>query len=183
MIFKLCCALALGLGPAMTAVAEQKGDPRRSTVTITDDGQGSRVVIEGAVVNRAVGPGAVAETNIGGRRSTARGEDAKGAAERQRPDQVPTKGDLVNLDLAGRALAGSHWSARRLVNVDLSGADLRGADLRRATLTNVDLSGADLRDANLIGAQLVNVDVDGVRLRGARLMDGRLCTSDSCSFQ
>ena len=176
-MFKACCLLAISLAPAGLAMAEQKAERPRSVVSVTDDGRGSRVVIEGPVVNRAVGPGAVAETNIGGRRSVARGD----AAAPPEPEQaVPARGDLVNLDLAGRALGGSNWAGRKLVNVDLSGADLRGANLRRAVLTNVDLSDADLRQADLSGAQLVNVDLSGARLRGARMADGRVCESDRC---
>ncbi|MFT3778890.1 MAG: pentapeptide repeat-containing protein [Ottowia sp.] len=173
-MFRLCCLMAASLASTGLALAEQKTERQRSVVTVTDDGQGSRVVIEGPLVNRAVGPGAVAETNIGGHRSVARG----GAAASR--EAMPARGDLVNLDLAGRALGGSNWAGRRLINVDLSGADLRGANLRRAALTNVDLSDADLREADLSGAQLVNVDLSGARLRGARMADGRVCASDRC---
>ena len=177
-MFRACCLLAISLAPAGLAMAEQKAERPRSVVSVTDDGKGSRVDIEGPVVNRAVGPGAVAETNIGGRRSVARGDAAAAPPE---PEQaVPARGDLVNLDLAGRALGGSNWAGRKLVNVDLSGADLRGANLRRAALTNVDLTDADLREADLTGARLVNVDLSGARLRGARVMDGRVCESDRC---
>ena len=175
-----CCLLALGLGPATFAMAEQKPEQARSTVTITDDGAGSRVRIEGTLVNRAVGPGAVAVTHIGGHRSVVRGDNSAPAPERQKVQTVPERGDLANLDLAGRALADSHWAGRKLSNVDLSGADLRGADLRRAQLIDVDLSTADLRGADLSGAQLVNVDLSGTRLRGARMMDGTVCGEGRC---
>ena len=167
--------LMQGLGLGVAAAAHAGGAPPR--VTVTEDGSSSTVTVEGALVNRAVGPGAVAVTNIGGRRHVARGDDAKAAKAR---DELPARGDVINLDLSGRKLAGSDLAGRRLVNVDLSGADLRGANLRGATLTNVDLSSADLRQSDLSGAQLVNVDLDGARLAGARLADGRLCDGAHC---
>ena len=167
--------LMQGLGLGVAAAAHAGGAPPR--VTVTEDGSSSTVTVEGALVNRAVGPGAVAVTNIGGRRHVARGDDAKAAKAR---DELPARGDVINLDLSGRKLAGSDLAGRRLVNVDLSGADLRGANLRGATLTNVDLSSADLRQSDLSGAHLVNVDLDGARLAGARLADGRLCDGAHC---
>ena len=112
----------------------------------------SRVVIEGSVVNRAVGKGAVAETNIAGRRSVVRG-DAESSVTVGVPDRPVDLGvDLVNAELAGRDLRGHVFDQRRIANTDLAGAQLRGASFRGSRLTNVDLSGADLTQADLHSA-------------------------------
>ncbi|MFV0679866.1 pentapeptide repeat-containing protein [Ottowia sp.] len=146
----------------------------------------SQMVVDGPVLTQASGAGAVAETRIGGQLVVATGTsaDAAAPAARRKVEQVPAQGDLRNLDLSGRQLAGSRWADRTLDNVDLSGADLSRSDLRRTTLRNVDLSGVNLQGADLRGAKLINVEVgSGVHLRGATLMGGRVCQDDSCSLQ
>lgn len=190
-MLKPCCVLTLTLtcvsamaaaaGPEPATVPTPVTTPEQRVVTVTGEGASTQsVVIEGTLVNRASGPGAVAITNIGGQRRVVRGNHSGSPPPRQRVSQPPAQGPLRDLDLAGRQLAGSDWSARQLTNVDLSGADLRGARLAGAALTDVDLSGADLRGADLQGAQLINVAVGGIRLRGARMMDGRVCQTERC---
>lgn len=165
-------------GLAAGAWAGPEGQAR-STVDVGGENS-ARVVIEGSVVNRAVGKGAVAETHIAGRRSVVRGDGEASVSVGVPERPLDLRGDLVNLDLAGRDLSGQAFEQRRIANTDLTGARLRGASFRGSRLTNVDLSGADLRDADFTGARLVNVDLEGALLEGARWTDGRVCRGSSC---
>jgi uncharacterized protein YjbI with pentapeptide repeats len=88
-------------------------------------------------------------------------------------------GELRQVDLRGRALAGADLSG-----LDLTGAMLARADLRRiraagaklddailtfADLTDADLSGASLDRADLRGANLHQVSLDGASLHRAKV--------------
>ena len=169
----------LGLCLAGLAAGAGAQGGARSEVRVGGENT-SRVVIEGSVVNRAVGKGAVAETNIAGRRSVVRG-DAESSVTVGVPDRPVDLGvDLVNAELAGRDLRGHVFDQPRIANTDLAGAQLRGASFRGSRLTNVDLSGADLREADFTGARLVNVDLDGALLEGARWTDGKPCRASPC---
>ena len=95
----------LGLCLAGLAAGAGAQGGARSEVRVGGENT-SRVVIEGSVVNRAVGKGAVAETNIAGRRSVVRG-DAESSVTVGVPDRPVDLGvDLVNAELAGRDLRG-----------------------------------------------------------------------------
>lgn len=165
---------------AATGALAQPAQNARSVVSVGGDNN-ARVVIDGPIVNRAYGPGAVAETNIAGRRSVVRGDGEVSITIDSTPERpLDLNGDLVNVDLAGRDLAGHRFDQRRIVNTSLAGARLRGASFQGSHLTNVDLSDADLRDADFRGATLVNVDLDGARLDGAHWTDGRTCGNTRC---
>lgn len=167
------------VGASACALASPENNAR-SVVNVGGENT-SRVVIEGPVINRAIGKGAVAETNIAGRRSVVRGDAEVSVTIGGAPERpVDLSGDLVNADLAGRDLAGHRFDKHRIVNTDLAGARLRGASFKGSRLSNVDLSGADLREADFRGAKLVNVDLDGAQLEGALWIDGRVCRDGSC---
>lgn len=139
----------------------------------TNGSSSSTVRINGKVVNSASGPGAMAETNIGSRRITTRGNgdhsstiiiESDGSVTSVTSSSTgsappPHGRDFVNANLSGRNFSGANFAGRRFTNVDLSRANLQGADLRGAELTNVDLSEANLSGANLTGAKLVNTDL------------------------
>jgi len=137
-----------------------------------NEGTAYSAVSDKAVVNVAVGTGAVAETNIAGRQAIAVGSTGQ--------TQLNTKAKVyVNTDLSGHNFSAAKLAGITITNVDANSAIFRQADLSGAKFTNVDLSKADLRGANLKGAQFVNVDWEEAMLEGAIWIDGRRCGAGS----
>ena len=87
------CGPCRMVSPIVDEIAAENPDKKVGKVNVDEEPElaskfdvmsiPTRLVFEdGELVNRAVGPGAVAVTNIGGRRHVARGDDAKAAKAR-----------------------------------------------------------------------------------------------------
>ncbi|WP_109079456.1 pentapeptide repeat-containing protein [Aggregatibacter kilianii] len=131
-----------------------------------------KVSVNGAIINKAVGPGAVSEQNLPGRSSTV----INGTVTTVNGKTTITKGpsgpvradaeDFINAKLQGVNFAKKDFKGKDFTNADLRNANLSHANLEEAILINANLAGADLSGANLKGADITNANFEGAKTDG-----------------
>ena len=128
-----------------------------------------KVSVNGAIVNKAIGPGAVSEQNLPGRSSTVINGTVTTVNGKTTVTQGPSgpvradAEDFINAKLQGVNFAKKNFKGKDFTNADLRNANLSHANLEDAILIN---AGADLSGANLKGADITNANFEGAKTDG-----------------
>ena len=131
-----------------------------------------KVSVNGAIVNKAIGPGAVSEQNLPGRSSTVINGTVTTVNGKTTVTQGPSgpvradAEDFINAKLQGVNFAKKNFKGKDFTNADLRNANLSHANLEDAILINANFAGADLSGANLKGADITNANVEGAKTDG-----------------
>ena len=131
-----------------------------------------KVSVNGAIVNKAIGPGAVSEQNLPGRSSTVINGTVTTVNGKTTVTQGPSgpvradAEDFINAKLQGVNFAKKNFKGKDFTNADLRNANLSHANLEDAILINANFAGADLSGANLKGADITNANFDGAKTDG-----------------
>ena len=128
--------------------------------------------VNGAIVNKALGPGAVSEQNLPGRSSTVINGTVTTVNGKTTVTQGPSgpvradAEDFINAKLQGVNFAKKNFKGKDFTNADLRNANLSHANLEDAILINANFAGADLSGANLKGADITNANFEGAKTDG-----------------
>lgn len=128
-----------------------------------------KVSVNGAIVNKAIGPGAVSEQNLPGRSSTVINGTVTTVNGKTTVTQGPSgpvradAEDFINAKLQGVNFAKKNFKGKDFTNADLRNANLSHANLEDAILINANFAGADLSGANLKGADITNANFEGAK--------------------
>jgi pentapeptide repeat protein len=131
-----------------------------------------KVSVNGAIVNKAIGPGAVSEQNLPGRSSTVINGTVTTVNGKTTVTQGPSgpvradAEDFINAKLQGVNFAKKNFKGKDFTNADLRNANLSHANLEDAILINANFAGADLSGANLKGADITNANFEGAKTDG-----------------
>ena len=131
-----------------------------------------KVSVNGAIVNKAIGPGAVSEQNLPGRSSTVINGTVTTVNGKTTVTQGPSgpvradAEDFINAKLQGVNFAKKNFKGKDFTNADLRNANLSHANLEDAILINANFAGADLSGANLKGADITNPNCEGAKPDG-----------------
>lgn len=131
-----------------------------------------KVSVNGAIVNKAIGPGAVSEQNLPGRSSTVINGTVTTVNGKTTVTQGPSgpvradAEDFINAKLQGVNFAKKNFKGKDFTNADLRNASLSHANLEDAILINANFAGADLSEANLKGADITNANFEGAKTDG-----------------
>ena len=131
-----------------------------------------KVSVNGAIVNKAIGPGAVSEQNLPGRSSTVINGTVTTVNGKTTVTQGPSgpvradAEDFINAKLQGVNFAKKNFKGKDFTNADLRNANLSHANLEDAILINANVAGADLSGANLKGADITNANFEGAKTDG-----------------
>lgn len=131
-----------------------------------------KVSVNGAIVNKAIGPGAVSEQNRPGRSSTVINGTVTTVNGKTTVTQGPSgpvradAEDFINAKLQGVNFAKKNFKGKDFTNADLRNANLSHANLEDAILINANFAGADLSGANLKGADITNANFEGAKTDG-----------------
>ena len=131
-----------------------------------------KVSVNGAIVNKAIGPGAVSEQNLPGRSSTVINGTVTTVNGKTTVTQGPSgpvradAEDFINAKLQGVNFANKNFKGKDFTNADLRNANLSHANLEDAILINANFAGADLSGANLKGADITNANFEGAKTDG-----------------
>ena len=131
-----------------------------------------KVSVNGAIVNKAIGPGAVSEQNLPGRSSTVINGTVTTVNGKTTVTQGPSgpvradAEDFINAKLQGVNFAKKNFTGKDFTNADLRNANLSHANLEDAILINANFAGADLSGANLKGADITNANFEGAKTDG-----------------
>ena len=131
-----------------------------------------KVSVNGAIVNKAIGPGAVSEQNLPGRSSTVINGTVTTVNGKTTVTQGPSgpvradAEDFINAKLQGVNFAKKNFKGKDFTNADLRHANLSHANLEDAILINANFAGADLSEANLKGADITNANFEGAKTDG-----------------
>ena len=131
-----------------------------------------KVSVNGAIVNKAIGPGAVSEQNLPGRSSTFINGTVTTVNGKTTVTQGPSgpvradAEDFINAKLQGVNFAKKNFKGKDFTNADLRNANLSHANLEDAILINANFAGADLSGANLKGADITNANFEGAKTDG-----------------
>ena len=131
-----------------------------------------KVSVNGAIVNKAIGPGAVSEQNLPGRSSTVINGTVTTVNGKTTVTQGPSgpvradAEDFINAKLQGVNFAKKNFKGKDFTNADLRNANLSHANLEDAILINANFAGADLSGANLKGADITNANFEGTKTDG-----------------
>ena len=131
-----------------------------------------KVSVNGAIVNKAIGPGAVSEQNLPGRSSTVINGTVTTVNGKTTVTQGPSgpvradAEDFINAKLQGVNFAKKNFKGKDFTNADLRNANLSHANLEDAILINANFAGADLSGANLKGADITNANFEGAKTEG-----------------
>ena len=131
-----------------------------------------KVSVNGAIVNKAIGPGAVSEQNLPGRSSTVINgtvTTVNGKTTVTQGPSGPVRADaeeFINAKLQGVNFAKKNFKGKDFTNADLRNANLSHANLEDAILINANFAGADLSGANLKGADITNANFEGAKTDG-----------------
>ena len=131
-----------------------------------------KVSVNGAIVNKAIGPGAVSEQNLPGRSSTVINGTVTTVNGKTTVTQGPSgpvradAEDFINAKLQGVNFAKKNFKGKDFTNADLRNANLSHANLEDAILINANFAGADLYGANLKGADITNANFEGAKTDG-----------------
>ena len=131
-----------------------------------------KVSVNGAIVNKAIGPGAVSEQNLPGRSSTVINGTVTTVNGKTTVTQGPSgpvradAEDFINAKLQGVNFAKKNFKGKDFTNADLRNANLSHANLGDAILINANFAGADLSGANLKGADITNANFEGAKTDG-----------------
>ena len=144
--------------------------------------------IEGNVINRAIGPGAVSTQTINDKQKVDRGTTIsttngkttyiKNQSQDAAADISSIDMDFVNAELGGQNFSAKNLTGKDFTNAVLSKANFSKAALKNANLTNADFSHANLSGANLTGANLINTDFSNADLTGANLTGAQNTNTD-----
>jgi hypothetical protein len=128
--------------------------------------QDGRTLLNSAVVNAAVGPGARSEQVINGRSTVVERTDrwvdppAKSIDGGRTAAETFVNAELKNRDFSGWDLAGADFTNAALINVKFRRTNLRQADFTNAELIGCDFEGADLKRANFTNARFENTRIE-----------------------
>ena len=131
-----------------------------------------KVSVNGAIVNKAIGPGAVSEQNLPGRSSTVINGTVTTVNGKTTVTQGPSgpvradAEDFINAKLQRVNFAKKNFKGKDFTNADLRNANLSHANLEDAILINANFAGADLSGANLKGADITNANFEGAKTDG-----------------
>ena len=131
-----------------------------------------KVSVNGAIVNKAIGPGAVSEQNLPGRSSTVINGTVTTVNGKTTVTQGPSgpvradAEDFINAKLQGVNFAKKNFKGKDFTNADLRNANLSHANLEDSILINANFAGADLSGANLKGADITNANFEGAKTDG-----------------
>lgn len=131
-----------------------------------------KVSVNGAIVNKAIGPGAVSEQNLPSRSSTVINGTVTTVNGKTTVTQGPSgpvradAEDFINAKLQGVNFAKKNFKGKDFTNADLRNANLSHANLEDAILINANFAGADLSGANLKGADITNANFEGAKTDG-----------------
>ena len=131
-----------------------------------------KVSVNGAIVNKASGPGAVSEQNLPGRSNTVINGTVTTVNGKTTVTQGPSgpvradAEDFINAKLQRVNFAKKNFKGKDFTNADLRNANLSHANLEDAILINANFAGADLSGANLKGADITNANFEGAKTDG-----------------
>ncbi|MBN6065423.1 pentapeptide repeat-containing protein [Aggregatibacter actinomycetemcomitans] len=140
-----------------------------STVAMANE---QKVSVNGAIINKAEGPGSVSEQNLPGRSSTVINgtvTTVNGKTTITHGKSAPVTADaedFINAELQGVNFSKKDFKGKDFTNADLRKANLSHANLENAILINANFAGADLSGANLKGADTTNANFEGAKTDG-----------------